>query len=228
MSIRSVVRAVASVAAVTALAGCGDHQGPVAPVSQVNAPTNPSSPAATSPATASPLPSFDYSAPAPNPGGQYPVLHRLAPITTTVSASASIGQRGGLLALPVTGLYVYFPEGAVQQRTTFTVTANMGPFVSYTFQPHTLFQQPVILIQDLSYTEAKGNPALIANVQGGYLAHGSADISTTGTGNFAETYTAFIVNASELPSQSTYAVFFTTHFSGYAYASGRSSIDATN
>lgn len=193
--------------AITLLAGCGEHANPVAP------------PAPTLPVV---LPSPGGATASANPGGDYPVLHRAVPLDSAVVATATIGSDGGVIALPRTGLYVYFPEGAVQKRTTFTVVAKPGSFVSYNLAPHTVFKVPVALVQDLSFTEASGNPLVASQLQGGFLANGDNDIDAAGGGRFAETFSAFVIEKTPggVPA---YAGFYTSHFSGYAYASGRTS-----
>lgn len=197
----------ASTAVAVALAACGDHSSPTAPETQV-------------PPVVVPVP--DSLSRTANPGSQLSVLTRSDSLASAVVASGSIGSRGGTIAVRGTGLYVYFPEGAVDQRTKFTVTARAGALVSYTITPHAVFRKPVALIQDLGYTAARGDPMLAATLQGGYLANGDDDIDVQGGGRFAETFkTVLLDGRDESGHAASYAVFYTTHFSGYAYASGR-------
>lgn len=208
MMSRSTFACATTAVAVAALVGCGDHADPVAPELPP-------------PPVAVPLP--DSASRTTNPGAELPVLTRGTPLASAVIASGSIGAKGGTIAVPGTGLYVYFPGGAVDRRTTFTVVARAGTLVSYTLTPHTVFRAPVALIQDLGYTTASGDAILAAGLQGGYLANGDDDIDAKGAGRFAETFGTLLLAGSERGGGSTtFAVFYTTHFSGYAYASGRS------
>lgn len=208
MSRCTFARAATAIAAAATLAGCGERSSLTAPETQA-------------PPVAVPAP--DSVSRTANPGSQLPVLTRSAPLANDVAASGTIGGRGGTIALPGTGLYVYFPAGAVNQRTTFTVVASAGALVSYTISPHTVFKVPVALIQDLGYTAARNDPMLAAALQGGYLANGESDIDPKGAGRFAETFSTVLLAGDDHEGRSTsFAVFYTTHFSGYAYASGRS------
>ncbi len=197
------VRAAAFVISLATLAGCGDDSNPAAPTPQR--------------AAAPPL-EASYSFPV-KPGGHYPVLHRSAPLAHDVSVSGTIGGSGGMLSIPAAGLYVIFPSKAVKSKTLFTLTAHAGPWVTYTFEPHIAFDQPVAIVQDLSLTKAANNASLLASLGAGYLPNDLADIDAGGTGSFSETYSTYLFTTPQaVPS--AYAAFVTTHFSGYAFASG--------
>jgi hypothetical protein len=135
-------------------------------------------------------------------------------VTTTVTPA------GGWLYMPQAGLYLYFPQGAVSSDLVVTATAHAGSRVTYDFQPHgTVFATPVYIAQLLLNTELNTPRAKNRrpDVWGGYLSHGLEDVEVDGTGYFSEVFNA----AYGGKGSETYAVFTTTHFSGYALASGR-------
>ena len=148
------------------------------------------------------------------------LLRRNTELPQNIVASTTVTPaRGGWLQIDAAGLVVYFPPNAVTSDLVVTVTAMKGSKVWYTFEPHgTQFNQPIWIGQLLLNTEAnvprgKSRPELWA----GYLANGDSDILPDGTGAFAETFDAWLYGQ----GNDTYALFSTTHFSGYALASGR-------
>lgn len=148
------------------------------------------------------------------------LVKRTSSLAGDIMASATITPEGGSLAIPEAGLVLYFPGGAVSESVEVTATALKGNRVVYDFQPHGLvFHTPIYVAQQLLGTELnmprshKKRPELWA----GYLARGTADITLDGRANFTETFdVSYYGKGSE-----AVAVFMTTHFSGYAMASGR-------
>ena len=63
-------------------------------------------------------------------------LLRKTPLPSAVTASATIGPLGGVLALPSAGLTVVVPPLAVTKPTKMSVTAVAGSSVAYEFEPH--------------------------------------------------------------------------------------------
>ena len=148
------------------------------------------------------------------------ILKRSARLDEDLSASATITPEGGLIAIPQAGLLLYFPSGAVSQTIEVTATAVKGNRVVYDFQPHGLtFDTPIYVAQRLQLTEldtprsGRKRPAVWA----GYLSRGVEDILSNGGGNFSEVFDAFYHGKGSEAA----VVFSTTHFSGYAMASGR-------
>jgi hypothetical protein len=114
------------------------------------------------------------------------------------------------------------PMCAVTADLQVRATAHMGNKIVYDFQPHgTQFATPIYVAQLLLNTELHNSRARNKRpeIWGGYLAHGLEDVDVDGTGYFAEVFNG----AYSGRGLETYAVFTTTHFSGYALASGRQS-----
>ena len=203
---RHAVRRCIGVALVTTLIACGERPAPTAPG----------------------LTTFDAPAQLLRAGNakQAKVLGRANRLKHDVSASALISPAGGFLGIAEAGLLVYFPRGAVSQSVVVTVTAQRGKDLVYSFEPHGLtFNVPIVVAQELSfsaYSRKQGESS--PEVQGGYLAGGTADIDASGTASLAE---AFPVRYREYAGR-TYLLFTTTHFSSYTFASGRCESSGTN
>lgn len=147
------------------------------------------------------------------------IVKRTTNISDDIVVTRTITPEGGWIAVDSAGLYVYFPKYAVATDLVVTVTAHKGNKVVYSFEPHgTQFAQPVYVAQLLRYTELN-TPRNKNRVRpwGGYMPDGLADVNDDGTGNFAEIFDAQFYGK----GNDTYALFATTHFSGYALASGR-------
>ena len=148
------------------------------------------------------------------------IVKRTTTLVADETGSTVVTPQGGWLYLPVSGLVLYFPEGAVAADLQVTATAYAGNRVIYDFQPHgTTFQTPIYVAQLLLETELNTprSKRQRPEVWGGYLSHGLEDVLTDGTGYFAEVFSGqYFGKGGE-----TYALFTTTHFSGYALASGR-------
>ena len=83
-------------------------------------------------------------------------LLRKTPLPSGVTASATIGPLGGVLALPSAGLTVLVPPLAVLKPTKMSVTAVAGSSVAYEFEPHGIkFTIPLVATQTLKGTQAQ-------------------------------------------------------------------------
>lgn len=82
-------------------------------------------------------------------------LQRSTPLATDISASAVVGDAGGVLVIPSAGLRVEIPRGAVRGAPiTITARALAGSLVAYEFQPHgKQFARALRITQDLSGTK---------------------------------------------------------------------------
>ncbi len=148
------------------------------------------------------------------------LVRRSSRLADDLSASATITRDGGSLVLPAAGLILHFPPGAVSSTVVITATAMKGNRVVYDFQPHGLtFNTPIYVAQHLAGTElaASRSQRTRPEIWAGYLLRGADDVQLSGHANFSEIFDAsYNGKGSE-----TLAVFMTTHFSGYAMASGR-------
>ena len=147
------------------------------------------------------------------------ILQRTTPLSANLSASAVIGRAGGEISLPLAGVKISFPPGALTQSTTITMTALKGPYVAYEFQPHGIvFQEPVKITQDLAGTGASGVVALLNGMHGAYFDQ-SLDLSTvdpsTQQGQVQETQLGYFEN------NRGKIKFYIGHFSGYLLSCGR-------
>lgn len=147
------------------------------------------------------------------------IVKRTVTLTDDIAATTIVTKQGGWLEIPQAGLILYFPKGAVSSDLTVTATAYKGNKVVYGFEPHgTVFNTPVYVAQLLRNTELNTpRNKNRATPWAGYLAAGLSDVGQDGTGYFAEVFNAQYFGK----GNDTYAVFTTTHFSGYALASGR-------
>jgi hypothetical protein len=149
------------------------------------------------------------------------IVRRTVQLPADISASATITKKdGGYIYIAEAGLYLVFPKNAVSADLVVTATAYAGNRVVYDFEPHgTVFNAPIYVVQELRYTELntprseKQRPA----VWGGYLLNGLADIADDGTGSFSQVFAGDYYGK----GNDALAYFSTTHFSGYAMASGR-------
>jgi hypothetical protein len=140
------------------------------------------------------------------------VLRRTVKLENDESASGRMGLLGTTLRLPRSGLTVIVPPGAAPLGTTIRVYAPKGELVGYYFEPHGIkFRLPVVMVQDLGRTEARGT--VLSLLVGAYF----------------EGYLEPRVNALEiLPLELrvgvlNQAVLTIKHFSGYVVATnGRS------
>jgi hypothetical protein len=151
------------------------------------------------------------------------ILKRTVPLGESVSASATIGPRGGTLSIPRAGLRVQFPKGAVSRPTLITVTATAGGDVAYEFEPHgTHFAAPVTVRQDLVKTAAAKDALLAASLQGSYYEGPLATNLVDAAGSFARVKES---RKARLAPGRQYLEFTIEHFSGYMVSTGLVSVD---
>ena len=148
------------------------------------------------------------------------IVRRTRDIDVESRATRRVGPRGGYVYHRKAGLYLLIPEGALASEMDITIVAHAGNRVVYTFEPHgTVFAKPIYVIQEIRYTELN-TPRSERNrpeVWGGYLENGMVDITPEGDGLFTEWFPGFYHGK----GNDALAFFTTTHFSGYAMASGR-------
>lgn len=147
-------------------------------------------------------------------------LRRLTPLAADVSASALIGPSGGSILIPSQGVRVDFPAYAVATPTTITMTAVHGALVAYDFQPHGInFRVPVRIEQDVAYTAAAAQPALLNELHGAYY-DSALDVNIVDAGQgkvkIRENQMSYI-EATRKKIR-----IFVGHFSGYLLSSGMS------
>jgi hypothetical protein len=142
------------------------------------------------------------------------VVTRDTPLSSAVSASATIGAFGGQIVVPGTGLKVVVPPFAVTSPTTITVTALAGDQVAYEFEPHgKQFLVPLLITQNLVGTSAySGGLITTHTLFGGYFASQSDLNPSNGTALVSEIL-GIALNLSA--KTATFPVF---HFSGYLIA----------
>lgn len=139
-------------------------------------------------------------------------LLRTTPLTSAMSASATIGPLGGVLSLPGAGLTVVVPPLAVKSPTKMSVTALAGSSVAYEFEPHGIkFTVPLVATQSLQGTQAQSggliNPL---SLFAGYFPDSKQITSVSELLN---------LNVNVLGQTSVLTIW---HFSGYIIATGRS------
>jgi len=139
-------------------------------------------------------------------------LLRKTPITS-VTASATIGPLGGVLALPSAGLTVVVPPLAVTTATKMSVTAVAGSSVAYEFEPHGIkFTVPLVATQSLKGTQAQSGGSINPlSLFAGYFPDSKQITSVSELLN---------LNVNVLGQTSVLTIW---HFSGYIIATGRSS-----
>src|SRR3982751_4734971 len=98
------------------------------------------------------------------------VLQRTAPLSADLTESATVGPKGGEIAIAAAGVKVAIPAGALTASTLITMTALKGTHVAYDFQPHGLiFLKPVKVQQEIIGTGATGIAALLNGMHGVYF-----------------------------------------------------------
>jgi len=130
-----------------------------------------------------------------------------------VTASATIGPLGGVLALPSAGLTVVVPPLAVTKATKMSVTAVAGSSVAYEFEPHGIkFSVPLVATQSLKGTQAQSGGSINPlSLFAGYFPDSKQITSVSELLN---------LNVNVLGQTSVLTIW---HFSGYIIATGRSS-----
>jgi hypothetical protein len=186
--------------ALTGLAACAD--GPVAPV-------------ADAPSADAPAPSATPSHAVLSAPTTARVLTRATPLSRAVSVSAVIGSAGGVMTVPMTGLTLTVPAGAVRVPTTFTISAPAGAGVWYEFGPSgAKFDVPLTITQDLRGTNAAGIAR--SAFEGAYFVDGTRNESTKSARVTEVLPVTFNGTGTALS-------FKVTHFSGYMVSTGRTS-----
>jgi hypothetical protein len=138
------------------------------------------------------------------------VLERKTALARDITASATIGETGGTLAIPEAGFTVTIPAGAVKAPVKFTVTALKGSLVAYEFGPHGIsFARALAARQDLSVTQWRPD---LRPLTAGYFADKSALDAATATALVSE-----VINGVISPLSKQFA-FGIDHFSGYVVA----------
>ena len=140
-----------------------------------------------------------------------------------LTVSGVIGKDGGSLAIPGSQFSIYFPQDALPDPTTITITSKEGEWVTYDMSPHgTVFRKPVFVLQGLENTEVFGTLAA-CSAYGAYLPPGNEVISTDDTATATETTMSYTVTGfavwMQFPSPQT-SIWIINHFSRYMLASG--------
>ena len=82
-------------------------------------------------------------------------IQRTTPLSAPISVQQTIGAAGGTLTIPLAGVTVVVPAGALAAPTVITMTARAGSVVAYDFAPHGItFAQPLVFTQSLGGTTA--------------------------------------------------------------------------
>ena len=143
------------------------------------------------------------------------VVARLGAVPIGLTATVRVTPEGATVVMPVAGLRVEFPAGAVAEPVDVSVRVASSRRVAYEFEPHGLtFARPVLVEQALAGTAAATDPLLRRALVATYAAGGFGDRADG------------IVLADEVLSvrvddDGRSASFSVTHFSGYQLASGR-------
>ena len=143
-------------------------------------------------------------------------LLRSSPLTVRYEVSQMIGRQGGQISLPALGLTLTFPFGAVTSPTMIQIVAKPGAQVSYEFYPHMTFNAPVLVTQDLSFTETRGNPSLVPSLIAAYFPDDidSDFLNSDKSAVKVEELRAVTITGGVMS-------FTVNHFSGYLASSGR-------
>jgi hypothetical protein len=137
-------------------------------------------------------------------------------VNQTRTVSATIGLKGGTLAIPGSDFTITFPYGALTQPTAISITSDANGYVTYDMQPHGIrFARPVLVTQRLKNTSVYGTPAAL-NAFGAYFSHDLLDLSGILRALEIETTTIFSGSSGQ-PEVETWII---NHFSRYMLASG--------
>jgi hypothetical protein len=146
------------------------------------------------------------------------VLQRTTPLAADITASATIGPKGGEIAIADAGVKLVIPSGALTKSTLVSMTALKGTHVAYDFQPHgQIFLQPVKVMQDIRGTGATGIAALLNGMHGVYFE--KLDLSSVSANQ--ELADAKETQLGYFESKDRASIkFFIGHFSGYLVSCG--------
>lgn len=133
-----------------------------------------------------------------------------------VRVSKTIGQLGGTISIPETGLTMVFPAGAVASPLQITVTSDED-YVAYKMDPAgTTFLQDVVVTQSLAGTELKGQ-TLRSQLFAAYIADDRLKLSgKVPVLEIEPSHTIF----STISGVPVAHVWIIRHFSRYMLASG--------
>ena len=133
-----------------------------------------------------------------------------------VRVSKTIGQLGGTISIPETGLTMVFPAGAVANPLQITVTADED-YVAYKMDPAgTTFLQDVVVTQSLVSTELKGQ-TLRSQLFAAYIADDRLKLSGKVPVLEIEPSHTIFSTISRVPIAQVWII---RHFSRYMLASG--------
>ena len=136
------------------------------------------------------------------------------PYKDVISVSKTIDQSGGTISIPVTGLTVSFPAGAVTGPITITITSDQK-YVAYKMEPTgTRFLKDVTVTQLLNTTSIFGEP-LRNQLYAVYIADDNVKLS--GKVPALEIEPSTTIFSGLLPQAHVWII---RHFSHYMLASG--------
>jgi len=140
-----------------------------------------------------------------------------------LTVSGVIGSNGGSLAIPGSQFVIYFPQDALPNPTTITITSKETEWVTYDMNPHgTVFRKPVVVLQGLEKTEIFGTTTA-CSAYGAYLPTGNEVISADDTATATETTMSYTLSGfitwTQFSSPQT-SIWIINHFSRYMLASG--------
>ena len=148
-------------------------------------------------------------------GDTVTVVERAMAIESDIARSAVIGPKGGSIAIPEIGATLIVPANAVSTNTNFTMTALAGVQVAFEFEPHgAVFAQPLRVEQTTTGLVFPAGEEPSA----GYFTDRSDLVNDLVVGKFKEKRRG---KHDKVAAKLTFEV---DHFSGYALATGRSSI----
>ena len=134
-----------------------------------------------------------------------------------VRVSKTIGELGGTISIPETGLTMVFPAHAVAKALLITVTADED-YVAYKMDPAgTTFGEDVLVTQSLANTELKGQ-TLRSQLFAAYIADDRLKLS--GKVPVLEIEPSHTIFSSISPRTPIAHVWIIRHFSRYMLASG--------
>ena len=139
-------------------------------------------------------------------------VQRSSPLASSITVTQTIGSSGGTLSIPLAGVTVTVPSGALSSPTVITMTARAGSLLAYDFAPHGItFAKPLVFTQSLAGTNASVLNAKLLEL--GYYSDPSL---LTSAGGMVSELIAGTVNLVSWTFTSNIK-----HFSGYMVGCGR-------